>query len=415
MDGNKFIMKKIILIISLAVASLSSCKEDKDIGPHGSTEIPGVVTIRDVVNDYGQSIIYYNLPDDNNLHYVKAIYSPRPGETAEVNASFMTDSLIVNGFEDAKEYTVELVSVSYGNSRSEPVTVTVSPNTPPYQLCIAELRLSECFGGLTVTTKNPTKANLDFIVSKKQDDGTWEEVDTKYLSDAAIRYSVRGQEAVPSTFKMTVRDRWGNSCESLEHNLTPWYETELDKTKIKALTLAGDAVIHPNLTKGVPGCFDGLLPANFDEDYTGGCYHTVVGTPMPSVFSFDMGQRCRFSRMIWFPRHILKAGHPRTMEIYGAISLNPDATRPLYDENGVLDPYWTLLATFESKRPSGETVNSLVSPLTDEERQLMFVGEEFEFPDGVPAARYVRVRTIETWGKQSYVECNEITLFGIYE
>ena len=122
----------------------------------------------------------------------------------------------------------------------------------------------------------------------------------------------------------------------------------------------------------------------------------------------------------------------RTVRIAGNVTFNADDEKykgaigwivegkltienALYDENGVLDPYWTLLATFESKRPSGETVNSLVSPLTDEERQLMFVGEEFEFPDGVPAARYVRVRTIETWGKQSYVECNEITLFGIYE
>ena len=408
-------MKKSIIIISLAAAFLLSCKEFKDIGPHGSTATPGKVTVTEVVNNYGKSIIYYNLPDDSNLHYIKAIYSPRPGETAEVNASFMTDSLIVDGFKEAKDYTVELVSVSYGNTWSEPVNVTVSPLTPPYQLCVEEMSITECFGGLTVATENPTKANLDFIVYKMEEDGTWKEVDTRYLSDPEIRFAVRGQDAVPSTFKVTVRDRWGNSCESLEQNLTPWFETELDKSKIKAMTLAGDAVIHPNLTKGVPGCFDGLLPGNFDEDYTGGCYHTVVGTPMPSVFSFDMGQKCRFSRMIWYPRHIFKAGHPRIMELYGATSLNPDATRELYDADGVLDPYWTLLATFESKRPSGETVNSLVSPLTDEERQLMFIGEEFEFPDGAEASRYVRVRTIETWGKQSYVECNEITLFGIYE
>ena len=56
-----------------------------------------------------------------------------------------------------------------------------------------------------------------------------------------------------------------------------------------------------------------------------------------------------------------------------------------------------------------------MDPLTDEERQLMFVGEEYEFPDDAAAARYFRVRTIETWGKQAYVECNELTLFGNYE
>ena len=172
-------MKKLI-IISLAATAMLSCKEFKDIGPHGSTAIPGKVTVTEVVNDYGKSIIYYNLPDDSNLHYIKAIYSPRPGETAEANASFMTDSLIVDGFKEAKDYTVELVSVSYGNTWSDPVKVTVSPSTPPYQLCVEEMNLTECFGGLTVATENPTKANLDFIVYKMGEDGTWKDVDTRY-------------------------------------------------------------------------------------------------------------------------------------------------------------------------------------------------------------------------------------------
>ena len=352
MDGNKHIMKNLTFVLSLGALTLVSCKEIKDIGPRGSQEAPETVTVTKVVNDYGRSIIYYNLPDDINVHYVKAVYTPRPGETTEVNASSLTDSLILEGFKEAGEYTVDLFTVSFGNTRSAPVAASVSPMTPPYQLSVERLKCTACFGGLTVAFDNPTKANLDIIVSKKTEEGTWKQVETKYLNAQDARFSVRGQDPVPSEFKVTIKDRWGNSCETEEINLTPLYEQELDKAKMSGLMLAGDATIHPNIPKGVPAVYDGDIPKSFNEDWVGGCYHTAVGVPIPSVFSIDMGEVCHFSRMIWYPRHIMKAGHPRIMEIYGATELNPDATRELFDADGV----WTLTGQcWPHSNPNGLT------------------------------------------------------------
>lgn len=192
----------------------------------------------------------------------------------------------------------------------------------------------------------------------------------------------------------------------------------LDKSKISPLSLPDDAKIHASFaSQGVKACFDGRWPTYWTTDYRAP-YHTVMNTPFPSLFSFDLGGVYVLTKMTWYPRHIFCYGHPRIMEIYGATELNPDSTRPLYDANGVLDPYWFKLATLESFRPSGATVPSTDSALTEEEMNILYNGQDLFFPADIPMARYIRVRTIQTWGggapvNSTYVECNEITLYGV--
>lgn len=192
----------------------------------------------------------------------------------------------------------------------------------------------------------------------------------------------------------------------------------LDKSKISPLSLPDDARIHSSFSgHGVKACFDGRWPTYWTQEYMAP-YHTVVNTPFPSLFSFDLGGVYVLTKMTWYPRHIFCYGHPRIMEIYGALELNPDSSRPLYDSNGVLDPYWKKLATLESFRPSGATVPSTDVPLTEEEKQVLYDGQDLSFPLGAPRARFIRVRTMQTWGggdpmHSTYVECNEITLYGV--
>ena len=409
------IMKKIcISILILGAAWLVSCQDADVIKPYGSTEKPKTVAVTDVVNGYGRSVIYYKLPDDNNLHYVKAVFTPRPGEQAEVNASFLTDSLVLSGFKEAGNCKVELYSVSYGGTYSDPVTVTVSPDIPPYQLAVQTLNCAEGFGGITVESKNPTEANLIMTVTKLDEDGAWKEISTRYTSAADVRFSVRGQDAVPSTFRVTVKDRWGSSMTSEDINLTPILEIECDKTRITGIYgLPGDNTTqHTSAgTGGIYAAFDGIVGSNLKQDFQPS-WHTAPNSGMPQHFTFDMGGVYVFSRLLYHPRHIYTNGHPRRFEIYGAMELNPDPDRELYDVNGVLDPYWTLLETFESHRPSGSTVPASSEPLTTDDQNIYYTGEEFEFPVNVPPVRYVRYRTLETWGSVTYVEIVELTFFG---
>ena len=192
----------------------------------------------------------------------------------------------------------------------------------------------------------------------------------------------------------------------------------LDKSKMAPLSFPDDTQIHASFRSlGVKACYDGLWPTSWTTDYNRP-YHTIVNAPFPVLFAFDMGGDYILTKMRWYPRHIFCYGHPRIMEIYGATELNPDTSRRLYDENDVLDPYWTKLATLETFRPTGITVPSTESALTDEEKQILYDGHVLDLPSGLPICRYIRIRVLKTWGggtavHSTYVECNEITLEGV--
>ena len=127
---KKKLYKYGLLYIGVALAA---CADNADLNePAGSTTPPAQVLNATVKNLPGAAIIYYDLPDDQNLKYVRASYKV-DNMVRTVNASFYTDSLVVEGFPTKGEYDIELYSVSYGEVVSSPLVVKVNPDTPPYQ------------------------------------------------------------------------------------------------------------------------------------------------------------------------------------------------------------------------------------------------------------------------------------------
>lgn len=81
-------------------SGFSACADNADLNePAGSTTPPAQVLNATVKNLPGAAIIYYDLPDDQNLKYVRASYKV-DNMVRTVNASFYTDSLVVEGFPD---------------------------------------------------------------------------------------------------------------------------------------------------------------------------------------------------------------------------------------------------------------------------------------------------------------------------
>src|SRR5690606_22409723 len=110
-------------------------------------EKPKPVTVTKVENISGASIISYRLPDDKNINYVEAVYIIKGVEVRQ-KGSFYTTFLTVDAFPDSKEYEVKLYSVSHSEVRSEPVTTTVFPETPPYIEVASTLDVEAIFGGV---------------------------------------------------------------------------------------------------------------------------------------------------------------------------------------------------------------------------------------------------------------------------
>jgi hypothetical protein len=392
--------------------------------PIGSKTPPAQIVNPRVKNIDGASIIYYDRPDDTNLKYIKAVYTTEDGTKFDASASFYTDSILIEGFGSAGEYEVKLYSVSTGEAYSEPVIVKVNPGTPPYLTAYGNIEIAPTFAGFLVKTKNETKAKLSLFAYKKDNDtGDWQEINAFYTTAGNINYAVRGQDTTPAEFGVKVRDRWGHWSEMKTARFTPWYEMQCDKKKFaEVINLPSDTRIQHTWSGSNTG-FDKLWDerAWINAEY---CFHTKATDPMPQHFTIDLGETYSLSRMLVRGRGQSKtqgagsdrfefsfdAGYPLQIQIL--VSTEQHEVSKL--EDNIVDPSWIPVITGEDgylRRADGTTTNSKLAPLTDEDKIILDRGQEFQFPADTKG-RFIRFRTMSTYGAVSTVMLDELTFFG---
>ena len=394
-----------IIISGMFGLLIASCSDSADLNkPIGEAVVPMQVSNVQVKNLPGRAVIRYSMPDDDNLKYIRARYNPND-EEKDVNASFYVDSLVVEGFPEAKEYEVKLYSVSYGDVASEPVTVKVHPQTPPYIEVGKTIEPHVFFGGLRVGFENVEKAKVGIGVMKKQANGQWTQIHMHYTEAGKGQFYVYGQESIETEFALFVRDRWGHVSETTYFTETPWFEEQCDKNLFRKMALPSDTYeCHSwnEITKGndMTRLWDNVVDAD-------PCFQTKTTSGMPQWFTFDLGRTYNLSRFIMISRYyagkwgnVFKMGHPKKFEIWG--STNPN-------ENGTFDESWVKLSDYESVKPSGGGVNDA---LTAEDQEMGKNGETFLIPEGSPPVRYIRFKTNETWSKTAYMHLHELTFFG---
>lgn len=400
---------KIIGLIIFILTHLGCSESDADKNnPTGSHTIPQQVKEVIVKNFEGGAIIKYELPDDLNMKYVKATYSLRDGKEYNVNASFHVDSLVVEGFPESKEYEVKLYSMSYGETASEPVTVKVHPQMPPYQSISRSLTPSIYFGGLRVVFEGNARNNPVSMGFLKKVDGRWTQVDAFYTSATSGDFYLFNQESIESDFGVFVTDRWGNISDTTYVSGEPWFEEECNKNLFKNMALPSDTYeCHSwnEITKqnDISKLWDGVTTVD-------PVFQTKTNTTMPQWFTIDLGKEYNLSRFVMNTRYYptstnpygnaFKNGHPKRFEIWGSNNPNPD---------GSYDGSWYLISDYTSVKPSGDTPGAT----SEEDKELVRNGEIFLIPPGSPSARYIRFKTNEPWTPATkYIYMAELTFFG---
>ena len=113
---TKLIWLNVIILCTL----LLSCKEDEVRAPYGCDDQTPPQDISEVVikSISGGAVIKYQVPDDSDLSYVKALFQTKKGETREVRSSKYVDSLKIEGIGDTDEHEVTVYAVD----RSENVS-----------------------------------------------------------------------------------------------------------------------------------------------------------------------------------------------------------------------------------------------------------------------------------------------------
>ncbi|MFA5848965.1 MAG: DUF4959 domain-containing protein [Bacteroidales bacterium] len=390
----------ILFITIIAIVSFG-CKKSDIIRPYGSDKtIPKQVLNLSQEGIYGGAIIRYDLPDDKNLSYVKAVYTLSNGKTSEVKASFYTDSLILQGFGETGSYPVKVYSVSTSEVMSEPLTINVQPLTPANQAVIDQLTVIPTYGGIKVDVNNPTKAQLAVSIMKKVS-GIWQLVKVEYVKLANYSFYIRGQESIESTYGFIAKDRWENSSEMREVTLTPILEIQCDATKFKAYTLPTDNILYHTSFGVMSALWDNVFEATNRK----GLFVTRPGEGMDEDgalwITFDLGLTYKLNRYVWRPRvaanEQYKAGDPKRWEIYGSNAPNP---------NGSFDSSWTLMGLFENMPPSGEVV------ATAEDRAYAIKGIDYMFPESLPPFRYIRIKFLENHGGSNIYTMEETYWYG---
>ena len=393
------IMFKYLLSISLVIMLISGCKQLEQEPLNKDDSAPGPVSNVKVESLPGGANISYDRPE--NMMYVKAVYSIRPGVARETKATYYKNTLTIEGFPDTREYEVKLYAVSRGENASEPVTVKVKPLTPPVMSTFESLSFEPIFGGIRIGFSNLSEAELVVNLLTQDSIGDYVPAETFYTKRKQGFLNARGYEAVPRKFAAFIRDRWNNHSDTIYTEATPIFEQQLDRTKFKELRLPTDTYVNHCCGNGMISIWDGAWN-------NGTVFHTKPGTGLPQWFTFDLGVTVNLSRFKFYHRlgggqqatdGAYTAGDPKVFELYG--SNNPP-------QDGSWTG-WELIGEFESIKPSGSPVGTV----TSEDFQFAVVnGEDFDIPPGTPKYRYIRWKTNRVWGTLDHHYISELMFWG---
>ncbi|MDR2423914.1 MAG: DUF4959 domain-containing protein [Prevotellaceae bacterium] len=396
MNRNISIIKKSILYLIFLPLAISACTEEP-VGQQPADGVaPAAVRNVQVANTAGGAVITYTLPDDDDLLYVKAVYSRKAGEVSESRSSMYRNEVKVEGFGDVEPHEVKIIAVDRSRNESAPVTVTVTPLEPEVLSIARSLNLIADFGGVTASWHNPDRAEISVSVMLKSDSlMEYIPLETFYSSMINGVGGVRGMDTVTGNFAVYVQDHWGNRSEAKYYDLTPVYETLFDRLRFSDASVPGDG---PHYTGGGWG-LSNLWDGNWGNDAG---YSSAGGTGVwPQSITIDIGVLGQISRIRIHQRmgpYTFSEGNPRLFEVWGCQNL---------DVSGSWDS-WTKLMDCESIKPSDQPVGQN----SNEDIALALDGEDFINSPVNPKVRYLRFKILRTWAGGDNFQIAEIEVFG---
>jgi hypothetical protein len=407
---SKYILKHIFLVgfmLALLVACMPSCKKNDGYREPESNDKtkPGPVSNVKVRNFKGGAVLTYALPADENLLYVVADYKINGKTARQTKSSFFLDTITVEGFQFSKDYTVTLHAVTRSNIQSDPVTVTVHPDTPYYQSIRKSLKLAADFGGINISTLNKDKKSVGInLLTIDPVDNKFVINDQHYTNIDTIDYAVRGFATNPTKFGVYITDQFGNVSDTSIVTLTPLFEQVLDKKAFFVYAQPSDGFI------GYGGVMNYLWDGETLEP-PGSPWQTTVGnTYRRAQGTFGLGRSYKLSHFVMYCRGYGYA-NPKVFTIWGSNKDKPqDAETVAGNKPGAVIGDWTVLGVYRfPDPPSGLAQGST----NNADQAFINKGVSFDVPFSSPNVKYVRIVVDETWFGLHYTYLEELTLYGV--
>ena len=395
---------KRILPLLFSAALLAGCEDHVNAPIRNDGAAPGPLTNLDWKPIAGGATITYDLPTDKDLQYAVAEFTDKKGELHTFATSLYNNFITIQGIGDTDVYRVSLYAVDSGGNRSEAVVLDITPGKPPVVLTYESIAVEQDWGGIRVSFENPTRADLVFEVSKPNVAGEMEPLPAHYTDAAKGTFNIRGLAAVETDFRITVRDHYGNYSKEFQTKLTPIFERELDKTRFKAMSLAGDSPCN-FYDSSMEYIWDGRIVSddhNTDNPKRVGLHTGSSSSSEPKFFTFDLGVTAKLSRFtLWQiqdARHSFNDKSPRFYQVYGRADEPTDGS---WDG-------WRLMLDMECVKPSGLSLGSL----TEYDRNAVTAGDQADIPKEFPAVRYIRIKCLKSWTGDYNMCFTELSFWG---
>ena len=281
-------MKHILKLIIAPVLLLFIGCEEYEHGPiSGDPNKPEVVENVVMTPINGGFDISYDLPSENDLLYVKAVYIATDGGEAEVKTSVFNNKIQILGLGDTEERNISIYAVDRSENISDPVVLTGAPLIPPVFIIQETMEIVADFGGAKFSWINELKTPISVDLLGEDDKGDLVIYKTVYTEQAALSQSLRGFESVPTLFAAVIRDRYDNFSDTIyaatpDKLLTPLYEERLDKTKFLKVILQND-----DNWDAWEGDYSNMFDDNMES-----IVHTQGDHPRPSILTVDLGSKC---------------------------------------------------------------------------------------------------------------------------
>jgi hypothetical protein len=392
-------LNKAVLFLLFIFAAIISCSDHEDL----DTSPPGVLSNVSVTATNGGGIISYTLPSDDDILYVKAVYTNSQGEEVFRVSSKHNTSVEITGLSQLTPVNVKLFVVDLNENVSETVSIDFTPLKSFIFFVQESIQISPDLGGVKITWENIASKTVFVYVHILE--GADEVIRILSSNNAQESIFIRGLAPSEISISTKVEDFDGNITELEEKGTyTPLFEEKIDKS---TWTLVSGQSINGNAYEGKTVNFwDDVVDTvetDADNSYFIATRDNNGGSlNFPLDIVIDLNKNVKIQRFIVWQRAYWYQGGGVTYHYQeeNIKSFN------LYASSDAQT--WNLLGEFDIGDPrngAGEIPATAFQEAID--------GHEFSLENTSEAFRYLKFQITSNYGSTQITVGSEITLFGL--
>jgi hypothetical protein len=392
-------LNKAVLFLLFIFAAIISCSDHEDL----ETFPPGILSNVSVTPTNGGGIISYTLPSDDDILYVKAVYTNSQGEEVFRVSSKHNTSVEITGLSQSTPVNVKLFVVDVNENISETVAIDFTPLESFIFLVQESIQITPDLGGVKITWENIASKTVFVYVHISE--GADEDIRILSSNNAQESIFIRGLAPSEISISTKIEDFDGNITELEEKGrYTPLFEEKIDKS---TWTLVSGQSINGNAYEGrTVNFWDDVVDTvetDADNSYFIATRDNNGGSlNFPLDIVIDLNKNVKIQRFIVWQRAYWYQGGGVTYHYQeeNIKSFN------LYASSDAQT--WSLLGEFDIGDPRNGA-GEIPAPAFQE----AIDGHEFSLENTSEVFRYLKFQITSNYGSTQITVGSEITLFGL--